>query len=88
MNDLDSKSFKDNATYYYIMPSGFKDKEREKEYMKQYYELNKDLLNQKRQVKITCECGKTFAKDHKWKHQKSSKHIKYENEKANESNNE
>ena len=65
------------------MPGGFKDKEREKEYMKQYYELNKDHLNQKRQVKITCECGKTFAKDHKWLHQKSAKHTRYENTKTN-----
>ena len=69
------------------MPGGFKDKEREKEYMHQYYEQNKDLLNEKRQVKMTCECGKTFAKDHKWKHQKSTKHIKYENSKTNEMNN-
>jgi hypothetical protein len=69
------------------MANGLGDKGKQKEHMHQYYELNKTVLNKKRQVEITCESGKTFAKDHKWRHQKSTQHIKYENSKDNINNN-
>jgi len=68
---------KENNRQYY------KDnKEKIKEEAKQYYYKNKDKFNNKekmkeRKEKITCECGATFRKDNKIRHNKSNKHQNY-----------
>ncbi len=52
-------------------------KEKVKEYKKQYYENNREQIKEKQREKITCECGVTFRKDNKIRHNKSNKHQNY-----------
>ena len=54
--------------------------ESNKSYSKEYYEKNKDELNEKRRetgkIKTTCEvCGSYFRKADQSKHNKTQKHI-------------
>ena len=44
---------------------------------KQYRQKNKDRISEKQKEKITCECGKTYTKHHKTRHNRSNKHQKY-----------
>ena len=50
-------------------------KEKIKEKNKKYYNDNKEKINQK----ITCECGSTFKKSDKKRHEQSKKHINFTN---------
>ena len=42
---------------------------------KEYYEKNKEKINEKSKTKITCECGCEICKDCLNRHMKSKKHI-------------
>jgi hypothetical protein len=52
-------------------------KEQIKEHQKQYYEANKEQINEHRGVKITCECGSTFTRAQKLRHERTQKHKNY-----------
>jgi len=52
-------------------------KEKINEYARQYREDNKEKIAAKGKIKFTCECGSTFRKADKSKHEKTKKHIKY-----------
>ena len=54
-----------------------KNKQKIQEYNKKYNIENKELINQKRNEKISCECGKKITKRNKARHYKSNKHIKF-----------
>jgi len=49
-------------------------KEKCLERMKTYRDINKDVLNQKKNTKITCECGSSITLSNKAKHTQSKKH--------------
>ena len=46
------------------------------ERMKNYRELNKDELNEKKNTRLTCECGSSYTLSNKSKHLQSKKHNK------------
>ena len=46
---------------------------------KAYIENNKEFISEKRKEKITCECGSSFRKADKARHNKTKKHIEYIN---------
>ncbi len=62
---------------------------------KEYYEDNKKVIrgryeerkeeinDERRKEKYTCECGSTLTKNHKARHEKTKKHIKFINSKKN-----
>jgi len=50
-------------------------KEYNKQYIKVYYEINKEKLNKRKKEKFTCECGSIISYDSKITHLKSPKHI-------------
>ena len=45
----------------------------------EYYQNNKDKICEKQKIKITCECGSTFRRCDKARHEKSKKHVNYIN---------
>ncbi len=45
------------------------------QFKKEYYQLNKDRINEIRTEKITCECGAIISKTNIAKHKKTKKHI-------------
>ena len=45
-----------------------------KEYSKQYYEKNKEKMQEYYKIKITCDCGCEIRKDAISQHKKSNKH--------------
>ena len=47
------------------------------EYYKQYYADNKEIIQERKNQNIKCDCGSSVRKDHKSKHLKTNKHIKY-----------
>jgi hypothetical protein len=48
-----------------------------KEYQKEYYEENADKIKEKKNIKHTCECGKTYTYVNKSRHELSQKHINF-----------
>ena len=46
------------------------------DYMKKYYNENKDNINEKNKIKIKCECGCLIRKADISTHRKSKKHLK------------
>jgi hypothetical protein len=52
-------------------------KEKKLEYQKQYKEQNKEQIKEYAKQPITCECGCTFRRDSKLRHEKSKKHQDY-----------
>ena len=63
-------------------------RELKKEYCKEYYQINKekakqyylkkkDIISEKRKVKMTCECGSVFRKNDMSRHCKTNKHQNY-----------
>jgi len=46
----------------------------------EYYNENKNVINEKRKQKILCKCGTEFRKADKARHEKSKKHINYTDE--------
>ena len=48
-----------------------------KQYDKNYYNENKDKIQDQRKIKIECECGSKYTKSNKSQHLKSKKHINY-----------
>lgn len=44
---------------------------------KEYYEENKKVIEEKRKIKITCQCGSVIRKPGLSEHKKSNKHLKY-----------
>ena len=49
----------------------------EKQYLSQWYEKNKEQLQQHRSAKHSCICGGNYTTSHKTEHFKSKKHINY-----------
>ena len=41
----------------------------------QYYQDNKEIINEKKKERCMCECGVTYASRHRIVHQKTQKHI-------------
>ena len=54
-------------------------KEQKKEYNKEYYEENREKILEQKKEKITCECGSTFTKCTKLRHERSIKHLDFIN---------
>jgi hypothetical protein len=52
-------------------------KEHLKEWMKKYREDNKDKIKEYKAQQITCDCGSTFRRNDKARHEKSKKHKEY-----------
>ncbi|NBO22764.1 hypothetical protein EBU94_05420 [bacterium] len=52
-------------------------KEKLNEYDRKYYQLNKDKINEKRNVKFYCDCGGQYTKTNKSVHIKTKKHQNY-----------
>jgi len=52
-------------------------KEKSKKYDKKYRENNKEKISEKKKEKMDCECGSTFRKNDKSRHEKSIKHQNY-----------
>ena len=42
-----------------------------------YYHKNKDLISELKKEKIICDCGSSYNKHTKSRHEKIAKHIKY-----------
>jgi len=75
--DTYNKQFVLQREAYYIKNNQCINKEipgrTKKESNKEYYEKNKEKLNEK----IDCECGGKYIHQHKSRHMKSKKHINY-----------
>jgi len=52
-------------------------KQKMKEYLKDYRKKNKEILSQKQKEKYTCSCGSEIVKCTKSRHERSTKHKKY-----------
>jgi len=52
-------------------------KEERKEYDKNRYENNKKEINEKRSITINCECGRKYTLQHRARHFRTAKHIKF-----------
>jgi hypothetical protein len=46
----------------------------------EYYEDNKQKINEKKNERITCECGINYTRTHKARHETSKKHIDFINQ--------
>ena len=44
---------------------------------KEYQQLNKDIINERKREKITCICGCIFSKNGKSKHEKTKLHLEF-----------
>tara|TARA_R110002012_G_scaffold2722_1_gene12903 strand:- start:223 stop:732 length:510 start_codon:yes stop_codon:yes gene_type:complete len=64
---------KDRKNYYQNNKEKFQKKN------KKHYEANKDIIIEKRKIKITCECGSHIRKSDFVKHCKSKKHQNFIN---------
>ena len=51
-------------------------RENGRQYSNQYYQINKNKINQKAKEKFVCECGLMIRKSDKARHNKSKKHQK------------
>jgi len=47
------------------------------EYMVQYLEDNRELINQKKKKKFNCACGGKYTRGGKARHEKTKKHLNY-----------
>jgi hypothetical protein len=70
--------------YYHDNKDKIKNKVKEyyhdnKDKIKEYYHDNKDKINEQKKEKITCQCGSTFVKYQKLRHEKTMKHINFIN---------
>ena len=74
---LDNKEKLNEYAKQYKEVNKEKLKEYNKEYIKQYREVNKEKINEKKKEKMTCECGSTFRKCDKARHEKTNKHKNY-----------
>ena len=66
------RTSKENCKEFYI-----KYKEEIIEKKKEYYKKNKKNIDEKRNVKILCECGNEISKRHIARHNKSKIHLNY-----------
>ena len=48
-----------------------------KEKIKERYQANKEKISEQGKIKVTCECGSTFARSGKSEHLKTAKHCNY-----------
>ena len=53
--------------------------EQKRQYDKEYKEQNKDIINEKKKLKITCECGSVIRKCEFYRHCKTKKHKSFFN---------
>jgi len=67
----------------YYMEFKEEKQDHKKEVQKEYYEQNKDVINEKRTEKISCECGSVIMKCNLLRHTKNIKHIALMAEKTN-----
>lgn len=78
------KKYNDKNKLYYKQWRK-ENKEQIAQQRKEYYETNKQIIiakqEEKRKIKITCECGTVMRKDSIYKHKKTKKHLKYIEEK-------
>ena len=54
-----------------------KNKDKIKEQVAMYNLINKEKVTARQRQEIICECGVTYTRNHKARHQKSIKHIKF-----------
>ena len=59
------------------MCNSYRTEEEEIEYKKEWYKSNKDKINERQKQKTTCECGSTFIKKDKNRHERAKKHIQF-----------
>ena len=59
----------------YYMEFKEEKQDHKKEVQKEYYEQNKDVTNEKRTEKISCECGSIIMKCNLLRHTKNNKHL-------------
>jgi hypothetical protein len=52
-------------------------KEQGKKDCKKYYEVNKKKIKERQNQKTTCECGSTYTKRSKTRHERTKKHIQF-----------
>ena len=52
-------------------------KTKKQQYDNQYYQDNKERINERKNIKYTCSCGSCIRKGEKAKHEKTKKHIKF-----------
>ena len=52
-------------------------KDKINEYQREYQKVNKEEIREQKTVKFTCDCGATFQKTEKARHERTIKHIKY-----------
>jgi len=87
--DVPGRSYKEYRDTYYE-ENKEKIAEQKKEYRKNnkikflakdktYYENNREEILRKKKEKITCECGSTFTKTNKLRHDRTKKHLDYIN---------
>ena len=75
LHDLERKAIEDMKPSLNIrLPNRTKE-----EYMVQYLEDNRELINQKKNEKFNCACGGKYTRQHKATHFKSKKHQNYIN---------
>ena len=55
-------------------------KEKIFEYQKENYQNNREAIKQRRQTKISCECGCVISKNHTSRHKKSKFHLNFLNQ--------
>lgn len=53
--------------------------ENKKQVWQNWYSTNKDILKEKKQQKINCECGGLYTHNHKSTHYKTKKHLDFIN---------
>ena len=47
-------------------------------YRKQYWEINKEVINAKRRIKTDCDCGRIYSYSERARHLKSPRHVKWQ----------
>ena len=47
------------------------------EYNREYYQRNKERINEARNIKFNCECGGKYTKRHQARHRASNQHTKW-----------
>ena len=56
-------------------------RENNKDKIKEYNEKNKEIISERSKIKITCECGSTYTKKCKLRHERTDKHKDFINNK-------
>tara|TARA_R110002124_G_scaffold138224_1_gene301593 strand:- start:45 stop:386 length:342 start_codon:yes stop_codon:yes gene_type:complete len=80
-DDVPGRSEKEYRDTHKEQKKEYRELNREKilEKKKEYRELNREKIAEQKKEKITCDCGSTFTKYTKLRHELTKKHLDYIN---------